>query len=113
MLTVSQVIHTSDFTRGTVTASNDRPNSIILPLFQNCTLRGAGRTTLQADSFRSDWSETLAPGTHGQRGVVVFPGHLPSSLASRRSASRRSSRPASEPQEPHREWFGLAPAVRR
>ena len=81
-LTVSQVIHTSDFTRVTVTASNDRPNSITLPLFQNCTLRGADGTTLQADSFRSDWSETLAPGTHGQRGVVVFPGHLPSSLAS-------------------------------
>ena len=76
------VIHTPDFTRVTVMASNDRPNSITLPLFQNCTPRGADGTTLQADSFRSDWSETLAPGTHDQRGIVVFPGHLPDSVRS-------------------------------
>ena len=30
-------------------ASNDRPTSITLPLFQNCTLRGADGTTLQAN----------------------------------------------------------------
>ena len=113
-LTVSQVIHTPDFTRVTVMASNDRPNSITLPLFQNCTLRGADGTTLQADSFRSDWSETLAPGTHGQRGIVVFPGHLPElgalGVAELRDRLRSRLR---RPKEPHRDGPGLAPAVRR
>jgi hypothetical protein len=37
---------------------------------------GSDGTTLQADPFRSHWSNTLAPGIP-QRGVIVFSGHLP------------------------------------
>lgn len=50
-----------------------------LPLSGFCSLVGDDRTTLEADSFKSQWSETLAPGS-SQRGTITFNGHLPDSV---------------------------------
>lgn len=81
-LTVTEVRHTQHFTRVTASVDNGLRNSITLPLFQNCTLRGADGTTLQADPFRSSaWAESVAAGAKGQAGTIVFPGHLPNGVA--------------------------------
>jgi len=50
--------------------------TVSLPLYGYCVFTGSDGTTLQADPFRSHWSNTLAPG-FPQRGVIVFSGHLP------------------------------------
>jgi chitodextrinase len=76
MLTVTGVSHTRHFTRVEVTARNRGSRSVSLPLFENCVLTSASGKTIKADSFRSDWSATLAPGTR-QRGMIVFTGHMP------------------------------------
>lgn len=75
-LTVEKVQYTDHFTRVTVVARNGGRESVGLPLFDNCVFAGADGTTLQADPFRSRWSETLAPGGT-QRGIITFPGKLP------------------------------------
>ena len=49
---------------------------VLWPLYGYCVFAGSDGTTLQADPFRSRWSDTLAPGIL-QRGVIVFSGHLP------------------------------------
>lgn len=76
VLTVTSVTQTRHFTRLEVTARNRGGQSVSLPLFENCVLTSGDGTTIKADNFRSDWSDTLAPGTR-QRGVIVFTGHLP------------------------------------
>jgi hypothetical protein len=75
-LTVEKFEETWHFTRLTLTVVNDVGNSLSLPVYSNCVLVGADRTTLQADAFRSDWSETVADGSR-QTGTIVFNGHLP------------------------------------
>jgi hypothetical protein len=78
-LTVQSVTYTAHFTRIDVAARNQTAASVSLPLFDNCVLTGSEGTTLEADPFRSHWSETLAPGSL-QRGVIIFNGHLPASV---------------------------------
>lgn len=75
-LTVESVTYTAHFTRVGVAARNQTETAVSLPLFGYCVFTGSDGTTLQADPFRSRWSETLAPGVL-QRGVIVFSGHLP------------------------------------
>ena len=75
-LTVESVTYTAHFTQVGVAARNQTGTAVSLPLYGYCVLTGSDGTTLQADPFRSHWSETLAPGIL-QRGVIVFSGHLP------------------------------------
>jgi hypothetical protein len=74
-VTVQHVFHTRHFTRVELVARNNTDTSLTLPLFKNCTLTARDGTTLEADSFRSQWSETLPPGVT-QRGTITFDGHL-------------------------------------
>lgn len=73
---VERVEHTADFTRVELTVRNDLGNTITLPLYGNATLSAEDGTTLEADPFRSSWSESIAPGQL-RRGTIVFGGHLP------------------------------------
>ncbi len=76
-LTVAKVEYTRHFTRVELTVRNNTSStSITLPLFENCVFSAADGTTLQADDFRSQWSQTIPPGAF-QRGTITFPGHLP------------------------------------
>ncbi len=78
-LTVEGVTYTAHFTQVSVAARNQAGTALSLPLFDNCVFTGSEGTTLQADSFRSRWSDTLAPGSL-QRGVIIFSGHLPAQV---------------------------------
>jgi len=78
-LTVEEVVQTRHFTRVTVLADNDVGHTLSLPVFNNATLVSRRGAVLQADAFRSDWADSLAPGTT-QRGVIVFSGHLADSV---------------------------------
>jgi hypothetical protein len=78
--TVDGVEYTDHFTRVSLVATNGGGASVSLPLFGYCVFSGSDGTTLQADPFRSDWADSLPPGGR-QRGVVVFPGHLPDAVA--------------------------------
>jgi hypothetical protein len=62
-----------------VAARNDTDTTVSLPLYGYCVFTGSDGTTLQADPFRSHWSDTLPPGIL-QRGTIVFSGHLPPSV---------------------------------
>lgn len=76
ILTVEKVEDTPHFTRVELTVKNNTAaTSITLPLFQNSVFSAADGTTLQADEFRSQWSQTVPPGAF-QRGTITFPGHL-------------------------------------
>lgn len=74
--TVERVEHTADFTRVELTVRNGLANTITLPLYGNATLSAEDGTTLDADGFRSSWSDTIPPGQL-RRGTIVFNGHLP------------------------------------
>ena len=74
--TVERVEHTADFTRVELTVRNDLANTITLPVYGNATLSAEDGTTLEADAFRSSWSDTIPPGQL-RRGTIVFNGHLP------------------------------------
>lgn len=78
-LTVESVKRTAHFTRVRAVASDHAAISLTLPLFGNCVLVGSDGTTLEADSFKSRWSQSLSPGSR-QTGTIVFGGHLPSSV---------------------------------
>ncbi|WP_344222096.1 FHA domain-containing protein [Kribbella sancticallisti] len=77
--TVEHVFHTAHFTRVELTVKNTTETSLSLPLFGFCTFTGSDGTTLEADTFRSQWSDTIPPGTL-QRGTITFNGHLPAHL---------------------------------
>lgn len=78
-LTVESVKQTAHFTRVRLLARNTSDNlSMRLSLF-DCTFRGADATTLEADQFKSQWTEELSPGSL-QRGTVTFGGHVPDSV---------------------------------
>jgi hypothetical protein len=78
-LTVESVVETDHFTIVGVAARNRSNAAATLPLFGNCLLQGGDGTTLEADSFRSKWSQELPPGSF-QRSTIVFPGHLPKTV---------------------------------
>lgn len=78
-LTVEKVVYTDHFTRVRLVARNETGSSLSLPLSGFCVFVGEDGTTLTADSFRSRWSTTLAPGTR-QSGTVTFDDHLPDSV---------------------------------
>lgn len=80
-LTVQEVEYTPNFTRVRLLAQNDNRVSASLPVFGFCILVGEDGTTLEADPFRSDWSETMAPGGR-LLGTLVFPGRLPAGVSS-------------------------------
>jgi hypothetical protein len=85
-LTVVRVENTRHFTRVEVTVKNKTStDSIVLPLFKNCVFSAADGTTLEADPFRSQWSDSIAPGAF-RRGTITFPDHLPNT-ATRASLS--------------------------
>lgn len=75
-VTVESVTYTAHFTQVGVAARNQTGSTLSLPLYGYCVFIGSEGTTLQADPFRSHWSDTLPPGIL-QRGVIVFSGHLP------------------------------------
>ncbi len=74
-VTVTSVVHTPHFTRVGLTVSNGEEQPATLTVFHNCVV-SAGDVTLQADPFRSGWTEEVPPGST-QHGTVTFPGHLP------------------------------------
>jgi hypothetical protein len=78
-LTVESVEHTRHFTRVRLAAQNDGANALTLPLFKNANLIGADGTTLEANPFKSRWSDNVAPGSL-QRGTITFDSHLPDSV---------------------------------
>jgi hypothetical protein len=69
-VTVHSVVVTSHFTRVALSASNAGDSPIMLPVFHNCYLND-GRATMEADTFRSDWAESV-PAGQTTRGTVVF-----------------------------------------
>jgi hypothetical protein len=76
-VTVAKVEYTRHFTRVEVTVKNNTSStSITLPLFENCVFSAADGTTLKADDFRSQWSQTIPAGAF-QRGTITFPDQLP------------------------------------
>ncbi len=76
-LVVDKFEDTPHYTRVTLTVHNTVGNPLSLPLYGNCVVVGSDGTTMEADAFRSHWSETVASGSR-QRGTIVFGGHLPS-----------------------------------
>ena len=74
-VTVTSVVNTAHFTRVGLTVVNKETQPATLTLFHNCVLTAAG-VTLQADSFRSGWTQEVPPDST-QQGHVTFPGHLP------------------------------------
>jgi hypothetical protein len=75
-LTVRRVVVSRNFTRVEVEARNAGNASLSLPTGGFCVFVGGDGTTLQADPFRGDWSETVPPGSI-QRGTIIFGGRLP------------------------------------
>ncbi len=73
--TVEKVEQTQDFTRVELVVQNNLSFTITLPVFGNATLSDGAGATLAADSFRSSWSASIAPGQL-RRGTIVFGGHL-------------------------------------
>ena len=72
-VTVTQVMITRHFTRAGITVRNTGDVTVTLPLYENCQLVDASGRSLQADSFRSQWSNNVAPGGT-QTGVINFTG---------------------------------------
>lgn len=79
-LTVTQVMITRHFTRVDVTVQNTGRDAVSLPLFGNSQLVGAAGRVLNADSFRSQWSDNVVPGTT-QSGTINFTGKAPAGNA--------------------------------
>jgi hypothetical protein len=74
---VTSIVNTAHFTRVALTVSNQEDKPATITLFENCSLTGGG-VTLQPDSFRSRWVQTVPPRSD-QSGHLTFPGHLPDS----------------------------------
>jgi hypothetical protein len=74
-LIVRSVQDTAHFTRVGVTARNESGVTLTLPLFGYCSFIGGNGTTLDANAFKSDWTESIANGGV-QRGTITFDGHL-------------------------------------
>jgi hypothetical protein len=74
-VTVTSAVVTAHFTKLDVAAENSGRNAVSLPLFGNCQLVGDGGKTLEADDFRSQWSDSVTPGVP-RTGTITFPGKL-------------------------------------
>jgi hypothetical protein len=74
-VTVISVFNTAHYTRVRLTVTNRERQPATLTLFHNCVLTGGG-VTLQADDFKSDWTQEVPPDST-QQGTVTFSGHLP------------------------------------
>jgi hypothetical protein len=81
IVTVEHVFYTAHFTRVELTVKNTTQTSLSLPLFGFCTFTGSDGTTLQADTYRSQWANTIPPGAL-QRGTITFKDQLPDRLTS-------------------------------
>jgi hypothetical protein len=79
-LTVVSVIRTRHLIRAGVIGRNDSEATLTMHLGSLCQLAGDHGKTLTADSYRSDWSDDLAPRSL-QHGTLVFEGHLPRSVS--------------------------------
>jgi hypothetical protein len=78
-VTVDRIEQTPHFTRVSMTVRNESDQSISMPIDGgNCSLIAGDGTTRMAQSFRSDWHESLDEGAV-RTGVVTFDGHLPAS----------------------------------
>jgi hypothetical protein len=76
-LTVTRIEQTPHFTRVSVTVRNQSNVAVTMPIDGgNCELIAGDGTARQAQSFRSEWNESLGQGAV-RTGVVVFGGHLP------------------------------------
>jgi hypothetical protein len=75
-LAVDSVVQTAHFTRVGIVVTNGLGNTVTLPLFNNAYLSSGDGVSLEADAFRSDFGDTLAPGAV-RRGTIVFVGHPP------------------------------------
>jgi hypothetical protein len=75
--TVTSVVDTAHYTRVRLTVTNGERQPATLTLFHNCVLTGGG-VTLQADGFKSDWTQEVPPDST-QQGTVTFSVHLPDS----------------------------------
>jgi hypothetical protein len=78
-VTVENVKRTSHFTRLDLAARSTTDAFQFTLSLHGCVLRGADGTTLEADVFRSRWTEEVSPRSL-QRGTVTFKGHLPDSV---------------------------------
>jgi hypothetical protein len=85
-LTVTGIEQTPHFTRVTVTVENQSSTAVSMPIDGgNCELIAGDGTTREAQSFRSEWHESLSQGAV-RTGVVVFGGHLPADATRARIA---------------------------
>jgi hypothetical protein len=75
-LTVERIRHTAHFTRVDLTATNTGDESLSLPVYGYSQLTPERGTTMQGESFQSDWPISV-PGAGTVRGTVNF-GRLPS-----------------------------------
>ena len=75
-LSVTSVKQGDRTVRADVTITNSGNESVSLPLYGNCTLASVDGTTLNANSFESQWSTSIAGGGK-LSGVIVFEGILP------------------------------------
>jgi len=78
-LTVESVQRTAHFTRVKIAARSTTDAFTFRLFLHGCVLRGADGSTIEADMFRSRWTEELSPRSL-QRGTVTFKGHLPGSV---------------------------------
>lgn len=76
-LTVVSVKQTKRSTRVEVVARNNTKETLMLPLFGNCSLRSSSGVTLQAEPHAPKWTQALPPGGDRQRGTIVFEDTLP------------------------------------
>jgi hypothetical protein len=84
-VTVGRVEQTPHFTRVSIVVRNDSGAAVSLPIDGgNCELI-AGDRTQEAQTFRSDWHESVDDGAV-RTGVVIFGGHLPASATRARLA---------------------------
>jgi hypothetical protein len=74
--TVKNVTYTSHFTRVDVAIKNAGQQSITLPIEGNAAFTGSDGNSLQADGFRSQWTDKIPAGAIRQ-GTITFKGHLP------------------------------------
>lgn len=77
-LTVLSVLETDHFTQVRASVRNSLEFTVTLPVYKNAVLTPDGGESLEADPFRSSWTDSIPPGAERQ-GRITFPGHLPGS----------------------------------
>jgi hypothetical protein len=74
--TVKNVTYTSHFTRVEVAVKNAGQQSVTIPIDGNAAFTGSDGNSVQADGFRSQWTDKIPAGATRQ-GTITFKGHLP------------------------------------